>query len=370
MRRARVAPLTGLLSVAVLSATVGCAGVQDVTGMATRDDLVQMQGEIASLQQAVHRARAEAESRVQQQTSESQRRDTNLEARISDVAATLSQLTARIDDLGARVDALARQPTMAPPPPAPQASPLPSGTVTPPETARPVSPAPAPATPPGSAPGGLLGAPATATPVTPPTGTPPTATPVPPPATASVPPPQPQPSAPPPAMRSAPATTGSLPPSPGSTPATTGSAPPTTTALQPQDVYQAAYMDFSKGSYPLAIAGFGEFLRRFPEHGFADNAQYWIAESHVGLARTHANAGQVDKATAELEQAVQEFRKVLANYPRGDKAPTALYKEALALLELRQSQAAESRLQYLVENFPQAAETPLARERLSALRAR
>jgi TolA-binding protein len=129
-------------------------------------------------------------------------------------------------------------------------------------------------------------------------------------------------------------------------------------------------MDFSKGSYPLAIAGFGEFLRRFPEHGFADNAQYWIAESHVGLARTHANAGQVDKATAELEQAVQEFRKVLANYPRGDKAPTALYKEALALLELRQSQAAESRLQYLVENFPQAAETPLARERLSALRAR
>jgi TolA-binding protein len=143
---------------------------------------------------------------------------------------------------------------------------------------------------------------------------------------------------------------------------------PSTGALQPQDVYQAAYIDFSKGSYPLAIAGFREFLRRYPDHELADNAQYWIGEAHFGIARTHANAGQADQATQELERAVQEFRKVIANYPRGDKAATALYKEALALLELKQPQVAQARLQYLIDNFPQAEETPLARERLSALK--
>jgi TolA-binding protein len=145
---------------------------------------------------------------------------------------------------------------------------------------------------------------------------------------------------------------------------------PATNALQPQDIYQAAYIDFSKGSYALAMAGFREFLRRFPEHPLAGNAQYWIGESHFSLARGHVNAGQADKAAQEMEQAVQEFRKVLANYPRGEKAPTALYKEALALLELKQPALAQQRLEYLVANFPQAEETPLARERLGTIKTR
>jgi len=71
-----------------------------------------------------------------------------------------------------------------------------------------------------------------------------------------------------------------LSPSPAPAPGPAGAAPPspglrpTTGALQPQDIYQAAYLDFSKGSYVLAIAGFREFLRRFPEHELAGNAQY------------------------------------------------------------------------------------------------
>ena len=143
---------------------------------------------------------------------------------------------------------------------------------------------------------------------------------------------------------------------------------PSTNALQPQDIYQAAYIDFSKGSYPLAIAGFREFLRRFPEHALGGAAQYWIGEAQFSLARGYTNAGQTDKATEALEQAVQEFRKVQANYARSDKAPTALYKEALALLDLKQPAVAQARLQYLVDNFPQAEEAPLARERLAALK--
>ena len=143
---------------------------------------------------------------------------------------------------------------------------------------------------------------------------------------------------------------------------------PSTNPLQPQDIYQAAYIDFSKGSYPLAIAGFREFLRRFPDHQLAGAAQYWIGEAYFSIARGHLNAGQAEKATEALEQAVQEFRKVQANYARSDKTATALYKEALALLELKQPAVAQARLQYLVDNFPQAEEAPLARERLTALK--
>ena len=161
-------------------------------------------------------------------------------------------------------------------------------------------------------------------------------------------------------MPATPATPAAPPPA-GQRPATSG-------ALQPQDIYQAAYIDFSKGSYALAMAGFREFLRRFPDHALAGNAQYWIGESYFSQARAAANAGQGDKMAQELESAVQEYRKVVANYPRSEKAPTALYKEALALIDLKQPAVAQQRLEYLVANFPQAEETPLARERLTTLK--
>ena len=170
-------------------------------------------------------------------------------------------------------------------------------------------------------------------------------------------------------LRASPPAAPAAPSAPGPTAPPPVGARPTTGTLQPQDIYQAAYLDFSKGSYPLAIDGFREFLRRFPDHQLAGNAQYWIGEAHLSQARGYANASQPQKATEALEQAVNAFRRVVANYPRGEKVPAALFKEALALIDLKQPALAQARLQYLIDNFPQAEETPLARDRLSSLKA-
>jgi TolA-binding protein len=134
-----------------------------------------------------------------------------------------------------------------------------------------------------------------------------------------------------------------------------------------EQAYQAAYRDFTRGNYPLAIAGFQEFLRRHPDAPRAEEAQYWLGEAHLGLAHQSRAQGQPDRSLRELEQAVREFRRVALDYPRGRKVPTAIYKEALALIELRQPALARSRLQYLLEHFPRSEEAPLARERLGAL---
>ena len=133
-----------------------------------------------------------------------------------------------------------------------------------------------------------------------------------------------------------------------------------------EESYQAAYLDFSKGSTRSPISGFRDFLRRFPDSALADSAQYWIGEAYFSMAR--ATASQPEKSRENLEQAVQEFRKVMVAYPRGSKVPTALYKEALALVELKQTALAQARLQYLVEHFPQSEEAPLAKERLASLK--
>jgi len=176
-----------------------------------------------------------------------------------------------------------------------------------------------------------------------------------------------------PAAPAAPAPSGGAAPIPP--PARAGAPAPPVAAVPPparsggasaEESYQAAYLDFSKGLYPLAVSGFRDFLRRFPDSPLADSSQYWIGEAYFSMAR--ATASQPEKARENLEQAVQEFRKVVVAYPRGSKVPTALYKEALALVDLKQTALAQARLQYLVEHFPQSEEAPLAKERLASLK--
>jgi len=302
-----------------------------MTGTATQSDLMQLRGEVAVAQQTAQRARTDAETaalravdaRLRAQGADGERDVTTLNRRLDSLATSLTELNSRLDELSARVDALGRQVRASPNPPSPS-TPSPS---TQGGASGAGSTSPAAGTSATTSVAGSTGG--TATPSTPPR-----------------------------------TTTGT----PATSPPPTGQRPATTSALQPQDIYQAAYIDFSKGSYALAMAGFREFLRRFPEHPLAGNAQYWIGEGYFSQARTAANAGQGDRVVQELEQAVQEFRKVLANYPRSEKAPTALYKEALALFDLKQPAVAQQRLEYLVANFPQAEETPLARERLNSLK--
>jgi TolA-binding protein len=328
----------------------GCATSADVAGLATQDEVLRLRTDVTALQRSVQQTKTQSEalsaqiaSRPQTDTAEIERQAQATNLRLDALTSTVAALSKRVDELTTRIETLARQmrtsgvrpgpgappPRVASPPPAP---PSPA-----PPTAAPATAVPAP-TPSAAAPA-VPATPAAPAAPPPPTAAPVTAAPAVPPV-ASVPPPAPS------------------------------SARPTTGLLQPQDLYQAAYIDFSKGSYTLAIDGFREFLRRYSEHPLANSAQYWIGEGYAALAQQHANAGQAERATEARQRAVQEFRKVVANYPRGDRTPTALYKEALTLMELKQPALAQSRLQYLVDNFPQAEETPLARERLAALRQR
>jgi tol-pal system protein YbgF len=272
---------------------------------------------VAAVQLAVQRAKTESEAasaqvdrRAREQAVAAERQLATLTQRLESLSSTMASVSGRIDELNTRVEALSRQVRAAPRASAPPSVPAPSAPTPAPGAAAPV---PGPTSP---APGAGTAAPGVPAP------------------------------APPPPIASR----------------------PTTGTLQPQDIYQAAYLDFSKGSYALAIAGFREFLRRFPEHALAGNAQYWVGEANYSLARSHANQNQPDRAREALEQAVTEFRRVVVNYPRGEKVPAALFKEALALIDLQQPALAQARLQYLIDNFPQAEETPLARDRLATLK--
>lgn len=120
--------------------------------------------------------------------------------------------------------------------------------------------------------------------------------------------------------------------------------------IRPKDLYDAAYLDLARKNYNLALSGFQEYLKRFPQSELADNAQYWI--------------GEIFYANKNFNRALEEFLKVESNYPKGRKVPAALLKAGYCLEELQSADRAKILYQKIVTAYPQSNESSLARERL------
>src|SRR5262245_63144343 len=46
----------------------------------------------------------------------------------------------------------------------------------------------------------------------------------------------------------------------------------------PEQLFAAAYGDYSRGNYDLALSEFRQYVESYPASEMADNAQYWIGE--------------------------------------------------------------------------------------------
>ena len=142
---------------------------------------------------------------------------------------------------------------------------------------------------------------------------------------------------------------------PGTQPALTEvnvTAPPVP-GEDPMQMYQAAYRDYQKGNFDLAIAGFADFVKRNPNSDLADNAAYWIGESLFSQKK--------------YREAIEQFDSVVTRYPRSDKVPGALLKKGYAYINLGEKAQGVVQLQYVVHEHPNTQEASLARQRLKQL---
>jgi tol-pal system protein YbgF len=161
----------------------------------------------------------------------------------------------------------------------------------------------------------------------------------------------------PPATATAPVTGGEMPPATGVAPppAVTGDNPIASAQVPP-----GAPADFRDGMDTLrrgdnqaAIQKLREFLRKAPKSDYADDAQYWIGEAYF--------------ASKDYNRAILEFNEVLLRYPKGDKVPAALLRQALAFAELGDKVDARLVLQKLVSEHGDAPEAELGRQKLAEL---
>ena len=128
---------------------------------------------------------------------------------------------------------------------------------------------------------------------------------------------------------------------------------PPTDAGDPMETYQAAYRDYQRGNFDLAIEGFRDFLAGSPESDLADNASYWIAESLFSQKK--------------YRDAIAQFDAVVNRYPKSDKVPGALLKKGYAYINVGEQAQGVVQLRYVLHEHPKSPEASLARQKLKQL---
>lgn len=118
-------------------------------------------------------------------------------------------------------------------------------------------------------------------------------------------------------------------------------------------IYSEAYNDLLQGQWDLAIQGFTAFLKNYPTHEKADDAQYNIGEAYY-------NAGR-------YAEAVSAFTKVVTDYAEGDRTASALFKRGKSELSLLQKDPAAADFKTVATKYPDAPEASLAKAELLKL---
>jgi tol-pal system protein YbgF len=115
-------------------------------------------------------------------------------------------------------------------------------------------------------------------------------------------------------------------------------------------LYSNGLRDITNGKYELARSEFQDYLRYYGDTDLASNAQFYL--------------GEIAYSQHQYEQAVQEYDKVLNNYPKSFKLATARYKKGMALLELGQKNPGIKELRDVVKRYPGTEEERRARAKL------
>ncbi len=118
--------------------------------------------------------------------------------------------------------------------------------------------------------------------------------------------------------------------------------------------FDAALAIFRKGEFPQAQLAFVDFLKRYPQSGYAPSGLFWL--------------GNAQYATRDYKEAIVNFRALLAQSPDHMRAPEAVLSIANCQLELKDTRGARKTLEDLTKAYPQSEASVAAKDRLTRLR--
>ncbi len=131
--------------------------------------------------------------------------------------------------------------------------------------------------------------------------------------------------------------------------ASAGATPATADAL-----YLKGLEIFKNGNLPEARSHLTRFIEQHPDHDLVANARYWIGETYYG--------------EKSYEQAILEFQEVIKQYPKKEKAPAAMLKQALSFKALKDVKSTQYLLRRLTTDYPKSEEAKRARALLKEIK--
>ncbi len=105
----------------------------------------------------------------------------------------------------------------------------------------------------------------------------------------------------------------------------------------PAQAYDQAFSYLQQNKAADAQHAFSDFLKAYPTHPLAANAQYWLGESYF--------------AQAQYPVAAKTFAKSFQDHPQSQKAPDSLFKLALTLEKMNKKDDACLTLKELNKRF-------------------
>jgi tol-pal system protein YbgF len=117
--------------------------------------------------------------------------------------------------------------------------------------------------------------------------------------------------------------------------------------------YDSAMRQLQGGDHDEAIQGFRNYLHENTASPYADDAQFWIGESYFRKGQYH--------------RAIIEFNQVSINYGSGDRAPSALLRQAEAFRIVGDRVDARLSLQKVINRYPGTSEATKASRMLSEI---
>lgn len=117
--------------------------------------------------------------------------------------------------------------------------------------------------------------------------------------------------------------------------------------------YRAGLTQYQRGDTQKAVQTLRAAVNKSPKSEFVPYAQYWIGESYYGQGK--------------YNEAILAYNEVLVGFPKSDRVPAALLRQASAFAELGDKIDARLILQKLVSEHPTSPEAARAKKQLLAL---
>ena len=108
----------------------------------------------------------------------------------------------------------------------------------------------------------------------------------------------------------------------------------------PEEQYKHAHGLMMKRKMSEAENALKAFLVRHPKHELADNASYWLGETHY--------------ARENFQEAIRVYYDAYKTYPKGNKAPAVLLKLGMSLASIGEKESACSAYDELTSSHPKS----------------